>query len=174
MADVLKAMDDSSPGRNGACDAERLGALFDRHAAALALFASQWCDCPEDVVQEALVELGRRGGGLDDPAAWLFRVVRNRAIDRGRALRRRRRHETAAGQQRAGWSPAVESDRLDAAAALAAVERLPEEEREIVVARIWGGLTFQQIAAMAGVSDSAAHRRYEKALASLREHLRLP
>jgi hypothetical protein len=42
---------------NGALGPELLGRLFDRHAAALELYARQWCDAAEDVVQEALIEL---------------------------------------------------------------------------------------------------------------------
>jgi len=41
-------------------DACLLGELLDRHGATLELYASQWTRCPEDCVQEALVELARR------------------------------------------------------------------------------------------------------------------
>ena len=39
---------------------ELLARLLDQHAAALALYARQWCDSPEDVVQDALLELVRQ------------------------------------------------------------------------------------------------------------------
>ncbi|HZT78720.1 MAG TPA: hypothetical protein VFA26_00740 [Gemmataceae bacterium] len=39
---------------------EQLGRLIDQHAAALVLYARQWCAAPEDVVQEALVKLVRQ------------------------------------------------------------------------------------------------------------------
>ena len=60
--------------------AEMLQQLLDQHASALALFASQWTTAPEDCVQEAFVELLRQPCPPDCMAAWLFRVVRNRAI----------------------------------------------------------------------------------------------
>ena len=47
------------------------------------------------------------------------------------------------------------------------IERLPPLEREIVVARIWGDLPFDEIAELVDVSTSTAHRRYQKALAML-------
>jgi DNA-directed RNA polymerase specialized sigma24 family protein len=59
---------------------EVLGRLFDEHAAALALFARQWCDTAEDVVQDAFVALARQVPAPDRPVAWLYRVVRNGAI----------------------------------------------------------------------------------------------
>jgi RNA polymerase sigma factor (sigma-70 family) len=153
---------------------ELLGRLFDRHAAALELFARQWCDCPEDAVQEALIELAGQAPMPDDAVAWLYRVVRNKAISASRSSQRRRRHETAAVGGRAAMFERSAADRIDADVAAAALQSLSIELREVVVARIWGGLTFQQIAELVGVSDSAAHRRYEAALSALRQKLRMP
>ena len=60
-----------------------LAQLLDQHAAALELYARQWCDSPEDVVQEAFLKLAGQRDLPANPAAWLFRVVRNGAIDAG-------------------------------------------------------------------------------------------
>ena len=79
---------------------ELLGGLFDCHAAALALFARQWCDCADDVVQEALIELASQARMPIDPVAWLYRVVRNKGISASRSSQRRRRHEAAAASGR--------------------------------------------------------------------------
>ena len=62
-------------------DHDWLGRLVDRHAAALELYARQWCDTPEDVVQEAFLKLAGQRPLPDKPAAWLFRVVRNGALN---------------------------------------------------------------------------------------------
>src|SRR5262245_32091847 len=144
---------------------EQLGRLMDDHAAALALFARQWCASPEDVVQEAFVKLAGQRPAPADAVAWLYKVVRNGALGAARPEQRRRRHEARA----AGLG-----DGLDAEAATRALEALPLEQREVLVARLWGGLTFEQIAALTGLSGSAAHRHYHAGLASLRERLRVP
>jgi hypothetical protein len=68
---------------------EELGDLIDRHAAALTLYARQWCAAPEDVVQEAFIKLAGLARVPATPAAWLHRVVRNGAISAGRAEQRR-------------------------------------------------------------------------------------
>jgi DNA-directed RNA polymerase specialized sigma24 family protein len=65
-------------------------------------------------------------------------------------------------------------DALDASAAAAALERLSVDEREVIVARIWGGLTFEQIAVVTGISSSSAHRLYIAGLTALRERLNVP
>jgi RNA polymerase sigma factor (sigma-70 family) len=153
---------------------EVLGRLVDRHAAALELYARQLCCCPQDVVQEALVQLAGLRQAPRDVAAWLYAVVRNRALSASRSARRRKRHEGEAAGRRAAWFVPTTADAIDAQAATAALESLPEECREVVVARVWGGLTFQQIGRMTGTSDSTAERRYEAALTLLREKLRIP
>ena len=72
------------------------------------------------------------------------------------------------------WFVPSEAGQLDADAARAALAKLPLEHREIIVAHLWGGLTFEQIAALVGASSSTAHRRYLEGLATLRERLEKP
>jgi RNA polymerase sigma factor (sigma-70 family) len=158
-------------------DTDLLGQLLDRHADALELYARQWCEAPEDVVQEAFVKLASQLVPPDDPAAWLFRVARNAAINAGTAARRRRRHETAARLTTPAWFLADASSSagaIDPETAQAELAALPIEQREVIVARLWGGLTFEQIAAVAGCSTSQAHRLYQGGLNSLRERLGVP
>src|SRR5918994_1935414 len=85
-----------------------LGHLLDRHSATLELYARQWCETPEDVVQEAFLKLAGQGVSPSHPAAWLFRVVRNGAIAAGRSAMRRRRHEARAATEVTPWFEPVE------------------------------------------------------------------
>jgi RNA polymerase sigma-70 factor (ECF subfamily) len=147
--------------------------LIDAHAAPLVLYARQWCDTPEDVVQEAFLELVRQGQAPRDAVAWLYRVVRNGALDAGKRARRRQRREAAVARP-VRWfvEPAV--DGLDAQTAVDALRRLPVDQREAIVARHWGGLSFEQIAAVAGCSASTAFRRYSAGIEDLRKVLGVP
>ena len=148
-----------------------LGELLDRHAAALVLFARQFCGSPEDVVQEAFVQLARQGVVPDQPAAWLYRVVRNGALSAVRAEQRRRRHEAVAAERNRSWFLPTETARIEAESATEALRHLTQEEREIIVAHLWGGLTFQQIGELVGLSAATAYRRYEAGLRELRTML---
>jgi RNA polymerase sigma factor (sigma-70 family) len=150
---------------------EQLQQLLDGHAAALVLYARQWCDTPEDVVQDALVQLMAEPAAPQNPVAWLYRTVRNRAINAGRARRRRAAHEAQAAMQARSWFVPAACDRLDAAAATEALAALPLELREVIVARLWGALPLEEIARLAGTSVSTAHRRYQQGIAALRERL---
>jgi RNA polymerase sigma-70 factor (ECF subfamily) len=150
---------------------ELLGRLLDEQGGALALYAAQWSDAPDDCVQEALIELAAQPRVPASPVAWLFRVVRNRAISQFRSARRRERREQLAFRLRP--KDGEQDEPLAADELAAAIESLPDELREVVVARTWGGLNFEQIAELAGCSTSTAHRRYEAGLIALREKLEL-
>lgn len=168
-------VNDTASNPTGPVSPELLAALLTRHAAALVLYARQLCDCPDDCVQESLIELAGQPHLPDDVVAWLYRVVRNRAISAARAATRRRRREQVAAAQRGAWfAAAADDDRPDPRAVTEALAALPVADRELVVTRVWGGLTFQQIATLLGVSDSTAQRRYAAALAALRERLNTP
>jgi RNA polymerase sigma factor (sigma-70 family) len=153
---------------------ESLGRLVDEHAAALTLYARQWCAAPEDVVQEALIKLIAQRTAPVQVVPWLYRVVRNAAISAARSARRRHRHEAGAAARASAWFVPAEGTGLDAKAAAAALQGLPIEQREAIVAHLWGGLTFEQIAELSGSSSSTTHRWYLAGLTALRERLRIP
>jgi RNA polymerase sigma-70 factor (ECF subfamily) len=151
---------------------EQLAELVDRYASALVLYARQWCACPEDVVQTAFLKLVRQRTPPDNLLPWLYRVVRNGAIDASRAARRRTRYEAAAADSAPKWfAPSHDPTGLDARAAAAALADLPAETREIIVAHVWGGLTFEQIAEAVGSSAATCYRRYAAGLDVLRQKL---
>ena len=160
---------------NGPIDAELLGRLLDEHGPALALYASQWTDAADDCVQEALVELARQREAPEHAVAWLYRVVKNRALNAARGARRRREREARAMAERFVVVAAAGRVRSgDTLAVIEALEQLAASDREMVVMRIWGGLTYEEIAAALAISTSSAHRQYERALTNLRQILESP
>ena len=148
---------------------------LDRHGAALVLFARQWiagqADA-EDVVQEAFVSFWKSRQRASDPAAYLYACVRHRALDWRRGRRRQSQREEAAARPEAEplfAEPLEQEERR--AAITAALRGLPEGQREVLVMKIWGGLSFPQIAAALRVSANTAASRYRYAVAKLREQL---
>jgi RNA polymerase sigma-70 factor (ECF subfamily) len=127
----------------------------------------------EDVVQEAFVRFWRHQRGLPgDPMALLVTSVRRAAFDLARREGRR-----AAREERAGWVDAESffHASLDGDERRTAIEnalrRIPVEQREVLVLKIWGELTFEQIAAELELSPNTAASRYRYALAALRKEL---
>ena len=152
--------------------ADELGRLYRQHAPALRLYARQWPCGAEDLVQDAFVRLAQQSPAPDRALPWLYRVVRNAALAEARGRARRRRREDRAGAAEV-WFAAAD-DRLDGGEATRHLAELPVEQREVVVARIWGGLTFEEVARLVGCSLPTAHRRYQAGLAGLRERLDNP
>lgn len=149
--------------------------LFDAHAAALVLYARQWVDgaSAEDVVQEAFIRLLGAGRAANNPRAWLYTTVRNGAISHWRTRERRDCHERRITPVEAWFDP-DSGDDLDAEAARAALETLPTIQREVIVLRIWSGLTLSEIAAVTGSSTSTVFDQFRKGLQALRERMGIP
>jgi RNA polymerase sigma factor (sigma-70 family) len=150
---------------------EAVKRLWDEHGAALTLYARQWCDAPEDVVQDAFLTLVRQNAAPDNPVGWIYRVVRNRAINASKSRGRKARREAAAAAGGEPWFETAEGDRIDARAAAEALRDIPEDQRETIIARLWGGLSFDEISQLTGGSISTVHRCYQRGLTALRERL---
>jgi RNA polymerase sigma factor (sigma-70 family) len=148
----------------------RLADLFDTHAASLTLYARQ-IDAvdAEEHVQEAFVRLMAEAGAPANPAAWLALTVRRLAIDRKRSWFRRRRRERAVANTEP-FEPTSDSQ-VDARHAAELLATLPERQREIVVLRIWHGLTIEAVAEVVGISKTTAHEGLTVALAALRKRM---
>jgi len=146
--------------------------LMDEHGDRLVLYAQQWCRAPEDVVQEAFVRLMRQRPVPENLVGWLYRVVRNGAISASRTEASRVRNETKAVNE-AWWVAPTGGERLDADAAVVALQALPIDQRETIVLRLWSGLTYVQIAELTGSSTSTVHRCYVAGLKALRTNMNL-
>ena len=159
-------------------DASAWHAWLDGHGPSLLLFARQWVTSradAEDIVQEAFVRFWRSRHQAREPAAYLYRCVKNCALEWLRAGQRRGRREEAIAKAEARSSEPLFTLELelDERRRLieAALAQLPAEQREVVVLKIWGELSFAQIAETLEVSPNTAASRYRYALAKLREQL---
>jgi RNA polymerase sigma-70 factor (ECF subfamily) len=147
--------------------------LLKSHGPALQLYAQQWANSPEDCVQQAFISLATTTEEPDNPVAWLFRVVRNRAISQTRTRLRRAKRETEVGLETEVCFQANLNHELDPSELSHAMACLDESTREIVIARIWGQLSFEEIASLVECSSSSAHRKYNAGLNELRKTLGL-
>jgi RNA polymerase sigma factor (sigma-70 family) len=152
-------------------DALQLRRIVASHAAALALYARQWCRCPDDAVQEALIELVKQTPPPDDPIAWLFTTTRRRAQNQSRSEQRRALHQQRAAACQDAWFESDPADELAAKEVEAMLRQLEPLDREIIVARIWGDMSFEQIASLVQRSTSVVHRHYHHALSRLSRKL---
>jgi RNA polymerase sigma-70 factor (ECF subfamily) len=133
-------------------------------AIALALVGD--VETARDAAQEALLRAYRdweRVSQLDQPPAWVRKVVVNLAID-GR--RRRRRDERVAGRLAAAVSPAA-ADLPESSRTWELVRELPDRQRAAVVLRYVDDLSVPEIAEVLGVTDGTVKASLHAARATL-------
>ena len=158
-----------------ASDAEEWTAWLDEHIASLVLLARQWVPVradAEDVVQEAFIRFWRSRRRVTEPAGFFYACVKNVAIDWQRNRQRQARREEAVARKESATlfvGPIEQSERRIAIEG--ALRGLPINQREVMVMRIWGGLSFSQIATALEISDNTVKSRYRYALAKLSEQL---
>ena len=132
----------------------------------------------EDVLQDVffeLVEAQRLMKPIEQVGAWLFRVARNRIIDRFR----RKRPESADPGSLEDLLPSAQAGPEAAYARRVLLEEieaalgdLPEEQRFVFVAHEVEGRSFRELAAETGVSVNTLLSRKHYAVLALRRRLR--
>lgn len=142
--------------------------LYEEHGPALMAYASALLRDPsaaEDVVQQVFLKLLGGGVTIDgSPAPYLFRAVRNGALNHIRGQSREVDLDDVVP-----WLESSGASQETVLALQSAMRTLPREQREVVVLRVWGQLTFDEVAAVIGVSPNTAASRYRYGLAKLRE-----
>lgn len=145
-------------------DAALIARMLSDHGAALEVYAAQWTETAEDCVQEALLDLASLPAQPANPRAWLYRAVRNRALNMARSANRRATHEQLAARLQAKGIT-----RVDVVEITDAIAALPDEVREAVVLRIWGKLTWEELGDVTGRSSTTMQRRYIDGLRALQK-----
>jgi RNA polymerase sigma-70 factor, ECF subfamily len=163
-------------GSRGVSDENAWRQLIESNGPALVLFARQHArslDEAEDAVQEGLLRAWQKRSAVNDLRAYAFACVRSAALDQSRSQQRRERREdrTRAGATDAHWLTAPSEQQETRARLETALRQLSGEQREVVVMKIWGELSFAQIGAALDVPLNTAASRYRYALERLRELL---
>ena len=132
-----------------------------------------------DVTQDVLVRAWQGLHGqrdLERQAAWIRRIVVNRCIDRGRALRRRPRTIPIEVEalDAAGYATSAPADPGVDAALDRALRRLPVEQRAVIALHYAADLALPDVAAALGVPVGTAKSRLAAALERLRRDLGAP
>jgi RNA polymerase sigma factor (sigma-70 family) len=142
----------------------------------------------EDILQDVfyeLIEAYRLMKPIEQAGAWMFRVARNRIVDRFR----RKKPEALADENilsgdgedsltledllpspdagpEAAYARSILMEELDAA-----IDELPEEQREVFIAHEYDGISFKEISAETGVSVNTLLSRKHHAVVHLRQRL---
>jgi RNA polymerase sigma factor (sigma-70 family) len=142
----------------------------------------------EDILQEVFVELVeayRLLKPIEQVSGWLFRVAKNRIIDRFRGRKLESLSQPRYGEDdedavsledllpspdsgpEAAYARGVLLDEIDAA-----LEEMPPEQRSVFIAHEWEGYSFKELSAETGVSVNTLLSRKRYAVLYLRRRLR--
>jgi len=157
-------------------DAEAFGRLYESYYATMVWLAYAILldrDLAEDAAQQAFVKACEKLGDLKNVnrfGAWLGRICRNEAYQ---LMRNRQRTQVSLTPQH---EPVVAEDPASASdnqhAVKAAVDRLPEMYREIVVLHYYQHLDYRQISQVLGIADPTVRGRLFRARRKIEKMLR--
>lgn len=152
---------------SGTRDQNQVRRLYEQHGRALLAYACAFLHDPsaaEDVLHQVFLQLLRDGATEISSPGYLFRAVRNRVLNQIRD----RSREVALGPE-AQWLESPSASTETALALQSALRALPEEQREVIALRVWGQMTFEEVANVVGVSPNTAASRYRYGLEKLTE-----
>lgn len=135
----------------------------------------------EDILQDVLLEFYAATDAIEQAGAWLFRVARNRIIDRARK-KKEKPLPSAFDEDGRSWleenlpDPAAGPDAAYARSVLlgsiqAALQTLPAEQRDVFVAHEIEGVSFADMSARWRVPQNTLLARKRYALLALRARL---
>jgi RNA polymerase sigma-70 factor (ECF subfamily) len=156
----------------------KLDELYDRFGEKMHHYLALRLGSPEDaedVLQETFCRLARysvRWMLVRNPRAFVFRVLRNEA-NRHLAKRiKRRADEGANSGNMNGLASVIEGSDEGSAALLArALGGLPDEQREVIILKVFQGFSFKEIAAVCDIPVNTAASRYRYGIEKLRSSL---
>lgn len=159
-------------------DAEAIGRWYDEYGRAVFVIAYKALGdrgLAEEAVQQTFLQAWRALDRFDperEPGPWLYAIARRAAID---IYRRERRHRTVDEEVEIASLPPSLDQTWSAWQVRLAIDRIPEDERTIMHATHYLGLTHTEIADRLGIPvgtvKSRSHRAHQR-LARVLSHLK--
>jgi len=170
-------------------NADAFGVLFERYKGPIYAFLLRQCQHREtaaDLAQDVFARLIRSATSFQHQSkfsTWIYTIARNAAVDNARKARHRKHASLDEGRDEegprlgdrvAGDGPAPDrsatAERLRGDL-LAAIDKLPDDQREVFLLREYHGMPFQEIAEVVGAKVGTVKSRMRYALAALRREL---
>jgi RNA polymerase sigma factor (sigma-70 family) len=152
-----------------------LASLYEKHAQGLLAYLCGKLRDPalaEDVLHDTFAAYFRQSARhkIHTPVAYLYKSARRLALN---AMRDRDAQNTALAQMSASSAFAAQPgvNPLLASALREALQNLPDEQRDVLILRTYGGLTFQEIADSLEVPLSTVFKQHARAIERIREVL---
>ena len=118
----------------------------------------------EDLLQETFIALMQKDDAPEEPLHYCLRSFRNKALNHKRSLWRRLTRELESHR----WFERTNGESPQERAAMRCLARLPAEQREVIVLKIWNDYTFENIGELLELSPNTVAGRYRYGLQKLR------
>jgi RNA polymerase sigma-70 factor, ECF subfamily len=122
----------------------------------------------EDVLQETFVALMQLASVPEKPLHYCLRSFRNRALNYRRGFLRRVARELESTR----WFERDPDESPEERAAMKCLERLPKDQREVILLKIWHEYTFEEIGELLDISPNTAAGRYRYGLQKMKSCLK--
>jgi RNA polymerase sigma-70 factor (ECF subfamily) len=136
----------------------------------------------EDVLQEGFVSMWRRAASFDaersSPFAWAVMIVRHKAIDKLRIRQRSEKLSERVIEERGIEEPEDSESDLDPVLRdrrnhlKTALQRIPEEQRQVVEMAFFSGMTHEEIAQQLDTPLGTVKARIRRGLIRLRSYIK--
>ena len=163
-------------------DRTALSQLYDRYSRMI--YAIAWKslnsveDC-EEVVLEVFAQIWRIAHRFDPekgtPEQWIFTLARSRILDKLRKIQRLNKVNTVIASEKEIAFPTISVDPLEAVEiverqqqVIAALAKIPPEQRQVIEMAYYQGLTHTEIAAATGLSLGTVKTRLRLGLSKLK------
>ncbi len=121
----------------------------------------------EDAVHDALLAVAETHSQPLDLTAYLFKVVRTKALH----LQQKNQRQMLQLSECVDTELVSHDDRYRCAQALGHIDAMTPEQQQILIMKLMGGLTFKEIAACTSTSINTVASKYRRALITLQEKL---
>ncbi len=122
----------------------------------------------EDVVQETFLALWQMEAAPQNPGHYCVRSFRNRALNYRRGFWRRLTRELESQR----WFERTPEESATERAAMQCLAKLPVQQREVIVLKLWHDCTYEEIGELLEVSPNTAAGRYRYGMETLRAGLK--
>ena len=147
-------------------------AWYEQHGAALLLFGIALCGDrgrAQDAIHQIFLKMLESAelSPIEAVRPYLFGALRNKLLS---DIRQRGR-EVSIELDGGSWFEAPKRNYVEELSLRRALAELPDEQREVTILHVWGGLTFAEAAEVLAINANTAAARYRYALAKLRNTL---
>jgi RNA polymerase sigma-70 factor (ECF subfamily) len=151
-------------------DMSALSVIYDvmsRRIFALAYtITGNYCDA-EDALQNTMIDITRSCHGYKggNHAAWIMTLARHNAID----IVRKRRNDAELTLEGASEEAETQSE-FSMVETMDMLNVLEEEEKQIVLMRLYAEMPYREISAVTGIKVFAAQKKYQRAISKLKKY----